>query len=56
MNNVWHNASSVVNVLCFSFETWFDVTVLSDESADVAIIEEEKKTNILTMLHQVTHN
>ncbi|XP_052764762.1 lymphoid-specific helicase-like isoform X2 [Mya arenaria] len=36
-----------------SFETWFDVTVISDDAADEAIIEEEKKTNILGMLHQI---
>ncbi|XP_060582151.1 lymphocyte-specific helicase-like isoform X2 [Ruditapes philippinarum] len=36
-----------------SFEAWFDVTVMSDEDADSAIIEEEKKSNILGMLHQI---
>ncbi|XP_052214522.1 lymphocyte-specific helicase-like isoform X2 [Dreissena polymorpha] len=36
-----------------SFETWFDVSVISDAAADAAIIEEEKKKNILSMLHQI---
>lgn len=36
-----------------SFETWFDVEAISDESADEAIIEEERKKNILGMLHQI---
>ena len=37
----------------YSFEAWFDVKVMSEEAADSAIVEEEKKSNILGMLHQV---
>ncbi|XP_045205485.2 lymphoid-specific helicase-like isoform X2 [Mercenaria mercenaria] len=36
-----------------SFETWFDVEMISGEAADEAIIEEERKSNILGMLHQI---
>lgn len=36
-----------------SFEMWFDVEIMSEESADEAIIEEERKKNILSMLHQI---
>lgn len=43
----------ILNLDISSFETWFDVEAISDEAADEAIIEEERKKNILGMLHQV---
>ncbi|KAL4220426.1 hypothetical protein ACF0H5_020829 [Mactra antiquata] len=36
-----------------SFEMWFDVEMLSEEGVDEAIIEEERRKNILGMLHQI---
>ena len=36
-----------------SFEAWFDVDRLQDESADEQIVINEQKENILSMLHQI---
>ena len=43
---------------CFSidsFESWFDIAVISNEGADEAIVEAEQRKNVLSMLHQVGH-
>ena len=40
------------NVFC-SFETWFDLDSLQTDDGHSRIVAEEKRKNILGMLHQV---
>ena len=36
-----------------SFESWFDISFLETDSSNEAIVVEEQRNSILTMLHQV---